>query len=38
MYTPNADGMGDTNSNEHNDSEDAKVVDGEFKDVSNDNK
>ena len=38
MYTPNADGTGDTNSNEHTDSEDAKVVDGEFKDVSNDNK
>jgi len=38
MYTPNTDGMGDSNSNDHTDSEDAKVVDGEFKDVSNDNK
>ena len=42
MYTPNAGGMGDAHSDaeqaEHADSEDAKVVDGQFKDVSDNNK
>ena len=39
MYTPNAGGMGDAHSDaEHTDSADAKVVDGQFKDVSDNNK